>query len=142
MSLLGGIVDYYLEGDTAELTALRTALGSAKMYADQIPNGQSMPYCILEESNASNYAETMGQTGRRSHARDITVSFSVWASGRQRGEEILEALENAYLTNECHLTLENRFHGGTYFSNRSTLLSGNAWNGVLELRFRVIKSAS
>lgn len=138
MSLLGAIKSYYESGSSTQLTALRAALGTGKIWADDLPPTLDRPFVILSESTTKGLKEPAAGSSR-SRVMDVSVGFVVKAIGRASCEDILECLDNAFIDKQ--LTITGRSHLGTYFTDRSLFWDGQNWTGELVLTYRVSKTA-
>lgn len=138
MSVLGAIVNFYDNGVTAEVVALRTLLGVGRLYADRLPD-MVQPFVILGEESTSVKAEpALGRS--RPSVRDIVVSFSVFTANRQTTEAVLDALEAAYYDKDLTITGATKI--GIYFEDRTSVWDSDSWLGTLVLRYRITKAAA
>jgi hypothetical protein len=136
MSLLGAIATYADEGTEEEVVALRTALGSSKIWADVVPAEISFPFIALSETNTRLVAERKGTATK---VVDITVTYDVSSESRASVEQYLELLEDAFAAAELTMP-EGQRHLKTTFGNRyQTWKEGLLWSGTLELVYTVEK---
>ncbi len=139
MTLIGSIIDHYTSGTENEAIALRTALGTGKLFRDKAPEGTAMPYALVSEISTTQIDASKGQAFRIESAR---LQFDVFTVGTASADAILEAFDNAFSGPEQKiLTVTNRIHLGTYFVNRMTMEDPEqrVFHGILECDFRLQK---
>lgn len=140
MSILGSVAQYYESGTTtAGLVALRAAINT--MYADLLPDNVSRPFVVLSESGTRVFKEVKAAT-HRTKILDVNVSFDIYARDRAETEAILEILETVYLEEGVAMVITDRQHLATMFANRLSFYDGEAWQGTLELSYRIVKATS
>lgn len=139
-TLVGAIIDYYSTDAGANAAALRTALGTGKMFGDKAPEGTAMPYCIVSEIGTVQIGMGKGYSYRLDNCE---IQFDVYSTGAAKADEVLEALENLFLSGnpQVALTISNRIHLGTMFNFRQLFPdpAQTVFHGVLELNFEVQK---
>lgn len=141
-SLLGSFEDYYANGSSADLTTLRSDLGTGKLYADLLPDTLARPYVILGEDSTRVVGQTKrNASGKNSRVLEVLVVMDVYAVDRAQCELILDDLEDAYLCQDLTDSSEWQF-GPVTFENRSMLFDGDGWTGTLTLATQKVKSAS
>lgn len=135
MSLLGAIADYADTGTDEAVVALRTALESAKIWADVVPSEVEQPLIALSETGTRLVAERKTQDKK---VVDVTVTFDVYDSSRASVENLLDLLEDAFAT--VQLSPTNSTHLKTTFGNRTQdWKEGLTWHGALDLIYQIEK---
>ena len=130
MSVLGAVVDYFKTATTTEAIALRDALTA--MYADKVPPTFQEPYCVISEIGSPQAGGSIHST-RLQRIVNSNVVFTVFGKTRAEVETVLELLDDCYLSDEAGLTIANREHISTTYSDRQSLYDSQGWTGNLQV---------
>lgn len=136
-SLFGAIGTFFLSDPSA--SAARELL-QGSFYSDEMPPRLDRPFCVVrqaaEEQRITAKARTQFPT-----AIEVTVAFDVVANGRAELEAIIEALQEVFVDQQPILTITDRTHIGTLFSNATKEWDGvEGWMGTLFLKFQLRKN--
>lgn len=135
-SLVGAISNLYLTSTSA--SDLRAIVGDS-LYSDVLPPDYNRPFVVIEEAGTTVFGEAKARTNRKKII-EVSIVFAVYGDNRPQVETILDELETVFLESAPQLTVDNRTHMATYFSNRQHNWDGEGWFGTLTLNYQLQKN--
>jgi len=133
---MGAISNLYLTSTSS--SALRAIVGDS-FYTDILPPDYQRPFVVVEEAGTTESGGVKASS-HRGRILEVNVLFAVYGNNRPQVESILDKLETVFLDNAPQLTVDNRTHLATYFSNRQHNWDGEGWFGTLTLTYQMKKN--
>lgn len=141
MSVLAGIVNYFDNGNSADLTTLKGLVGNDGLYADAMPGAPDRPYVLAVELATTLTDQT--KSSKHNRILNVTVGFMVFGSTRTQVESVLDAIEEVFIGDDLvsgGFTMTGRTLISTMFDGRQSLLAADGWQGEVDIVFKIARA--